>query len=53
MKDYNEGNPSARSILGYFEIHIIPVLNPDGYEYTFTVSGISPAKPGWSDNASV
>ncbi|KAF7635002.1 Peptidase_M14 domain-containing protein, partial [Meloidogyne graminicola] len=28
-------NPKWRSLLDYIDVHIIPVLNPDGYEYTW------------------
>lgn len=33
---YNSGNSLARELLGYFEFHILPLVNPDGYEYTHT-----------------
>lgn len=36
VNDYNSGNDLARELLGYYEIHVIPVLNPDGYEYSHT-----------------
>nr|CAD2169626.1 unnamed protein product [Meloidogyne enterolobii] len=29
-------NPKWRSLLDHIDVHIIPVLNPDGYEYTWT-----------------
>jgi murein tripeptide amidase MpaA len=29
-------DPSATSILDNFQVHIIPVVNPDGYEYTWS-----------------
>jgi len=29
-------DPQATSILDNFQVHIIPVVNPDGYEYTWT-----------------
>ena len=28
-------------ILDKYEFNIVPILNPDGYEYTYNVSGVS------------
>jgi murein tripeptide amidase MpaA len=35
IRDYRSGNPAAVSLLSYFEFHILPLQNPDGYEYTW------------------
>ncbi|RMZ93185.1 carboxypeptidase B-like [Brachionus plicatilis] len=35
---YNSGDSLARELLGYFEFHILPLVNPDGYEYTHTTT---------------
>ena len=29
-------------ILDKYEFNIVPILNPDGYEYTYNVGGVSP-----------
>lgn len=36
VTSYNNGNSLAQELLGYFEFHILPLVNPDGYEYTHT-----------------
>lgn len=36
VTDYNSGDALARELLGYFEFHILPLVNPDGYEYSHT-----------------
>jgi len=33
-RDYNAGETVARDILSHYEIHIMPVVNPDGYAYS-------------------
>jgi hypothetical protein len=35
VSEYNAGDASTVALLDYYEFHILPVLNPDGYEYTF------------------
>lgn len=37
VEGYAEGETQATTILDNYEIHIIPVLNPDGYVYTHEV----------------
>jgi murein tripeptide amidase MpaA len=37
ITEYNRQVPFTVKLLDYYEIHIMPVLNPDGYDYTFTV----------------
>lgn len=37
ITDYNNLDPLIVELLNFYEIHILPVFNPDGYEYTFTV----------------
>jgi len=38
IRDYRENDPVAVDLLNYYEFHILPVYNADGYEYTFTTS---------------
>ncbi|CAF0839173.1 unnamed protein product [Brachionus calyciflorus] len=33
---YNDFDPAIVSLLNYFEFHIMPLHNPDGYEYSHT-----------------
>ena len=33
---WNDGDAQVLRILNHYEIHIIPLLNPDGYEYSQT-----------------
>ena len=37
VTDFNNNVAVARDLLNYFEFHILPVVNPDGYEYSHTV----------------
>lgn len=34
--DYRGGKESVQNLLNNYEFHIMPIVNPDGYEYTFT-----------------
>jgi len=34
--NYNKGIPEAVALLNHYEFHVLPVLNPDGYEYSHT-----------------
>jgi carboxypeptidase A2 len=36
IKDYNNNDPTIRSLLDYWNVYIIPSLNPDGYEFSRT-----------------
>lgn len=36
LREHREAAKPAETLLGKYEIHILPVLNPDGYEYTHT-----------------
>merc|ERR1719487_914263 len=36
LKDYKKGDPKVKKLLDKFEFVVAPVINPDGYEYTFT-----------------
>jgi len=38
VTDYNTGNALARELLSYFEFHVLPIVNPDGYEYSHTTT---------------
>jgi len=38
VTEYNSNDPTTVALLNYFEIHIMPVVNPDGYEYSHTTS---------------
>jgi hypothetical protein len=33
---YQNGDATVRTLLGRFEFHILPVMNPDGYEFSHT-----------------
>lgn len=35
VSEYNSGVAGTVNLLNKYEIHILPVLNPDGYEYTW------------------
>lgn len=37
ITDYNNDDDLTVKLLDQFEIHILPVFNPDGYEYSFKV----------------
>ncbi|KAH9504246.1 Multifunctional pyrimidine synthesis protein CAD [Bulinus truncatus] len=37
-KDYTAGDATARQMLDRFDWYIVPVTNPDGYEYTHTTN---------------
>jgi murein tripeptide amidase MpaA len=37
LSDYQAGDSLAIQLLSYYEIHVMPVVNPDGYEYTHSV----------------
>ena len=36
QKAFENGDASMQAILSKYEIHIIPLVNPDGYEYSHT-----------------
>lgn len=36
IKDYIKKDPVAVELLDYYEFHVLPIYNPDGYEYTHT-----------------
>lgn len=36
IKDYRANNAVAVNLLSTYEFHVLPITNPDGYEYTFT-----------------
>lgn len=36
VKDYRSGEPVIKDLLNKYEIHIMPLTNPDGYEYSHT-----------------
>ena len=36
IKDYRANDRVAVDLLNYYEFHILPLINPDGYEYTHT-----------------
>jgi hypothetical protein len=38
IKNYNSGVANIRDILAYYEFHIMPVQNPDGYEFSWTTT---------------
>jgi hypothetical protein len=38
INDYKAGNAEVTQLLGKFDWHFMPVLNPDGYDYTFRSS---------------
>jgi carboxypeptidase A2 len=38
IKDYNGNNANIMSILAYYEFHIMPVQNVDGYEFSHTTT---------------
>ena len=33
-RSFNDGDSDMQAILGKYEIHILPLVNPDGYEYS-------------------
>ena len=35
-KEYKAGLQSTVDLLNYYEIHILPIVNPDGYEFAHT-----------------
>ena len=37
LKDYRNNDAVVVSLLNYYEFHILPVANPDGYENTHTL----------------
>jgi len=36
VKGYKKGDPQVKKLIDKFEFVVAPVINPDGYEYTFT-----------------
>ena len=36
VKDFRNNESVAVALLNYYEFHILPLVNPDGYEYTHT-----------------
>ncbi|CAF0850217.1 unnamed protein product [Brachionus calyciflorus] len=38
IKDFRNGDQMATNLLGYYEFHILPIVNPDGYEYSHSTS---------------
>jgi len=38
INGYNNNNATIRTLLTNFDFYILPVLNPDGYEYTHTTT---------------
>lgn len=34
VSGYNSGNSEVVALLNYYEVHILPLLNPDGYDYS-------------------
>ncbi|RMZ96898.1 carboxypeptidase O, partial [Brachionus plicatilis] len=38
IREYRSGEPETVAIMNKYEIHITPLLNPDGYEYSQTTS---------------
>jgi len=37
-RSFNDGDSDMQAILAKYEIHILPLVNPDGYEYTHTTN---------------
>lgn len=35
ISDYRSNDPTVRSLLSKYEFHILPMVNPDGYDYTW------------------
>ncbi|PAA76413.1 hypothetical protein BOX15_Mlig024556g3, partial [Macrostomum lignano] len=38
INDYKAGNSEVRTLMNKFDWHFMPVVNPDGYDYTFRSS---------------
>ena len=38
LKDYRNNDQTVLSLLNYYEFHILPVANPDGYENSHTMT---------------
>lgn len=36
LEDYRAGQNDTVELLNFYEIHILPVVNPDGYAFTHT-----------------
>ena len=34
IEQFRENDPTVVNLLNKYEIHILPLLNPDGYEYS-------------------
>ena len=41
LSDYANGDRSVKSLLKRFDFFIVPVVNPDGYEYTHTTVSLT------------
>lgn len=41
ITDYNNNDDFTVMLLDEFEVHILPVFNPDGYEFSFKVKNNS------------
>lgn len=49
-REYRDGNPRVRSLVHDTRIHLVPSLNPDGYEVAAQMVGGGKgvrAEPGW------
>ena len=44
IDDYNNGDKDVKSLLKTFDFFIVPVVNPDGYEYSHTKVSLTEIK---------
>lgn len=45
--EYRDGNPRVRNLVQDTRIHLVPSLNPDGYEVAAQMVGCGAARGGW------
>lgn len=45
-REYRDGNPRVRSLVHDTRIHLVPSLNPDGYEVAAQTVGAGERGPG-------